>query len=538
MRLSRLRYLTRSCFLLLVTLTTVGPFSVVDAASKPNIVLILADDLGIGDLSCLNPQSKITTPHCDRLAREGIVFTDAHSASAVCTPSRYGLLTGRYCWRSKLQSGVLGGLSPRLIEPNRRTLAQCLADQGYNTACIGKWHLGMDWTVLPGKTVQELSIEQRDQVRNVDYSAGITNGPLSLGFQHYFGISASLDMVPYGYLRDNHLTAELTQDRSFLMMAGRPNGGTTRQGPTAADFQADQVLRDLTSEAVKTIETAAKSTETPFFLYLPLASPHTPILPTKEWDGKSGLNPYADFVLQTDHAIGEILAALDRENLTQNTLVIVTSDNGCSPQAQYPELLAKGHNPSGPYRGHKADLFEGGHRIPLILRWPARITSPRTTPALVGLTDLYATIAAILEVPLAPDEAEDSLSFLPILLGETEHRRPPLVCHSINGSFAIREQRWKLLLCPGSGGWSTPRPNRDDTSHLPLVQLYDLEKDIAEQTNRQAQEPEIVSRLIRKLEDLVANGRSTPGPPQQNSVEVNIWQAGKQAHRPRISPKN
>lgn len=504
------------------------------AAEKPNIVVILADDLGYGDVRCYNPDGKIPTPHMDRLAAEGMRFTDAHTPSAVCTPTRYGLLTGRYCWRSKLKSGVLGGLSPRLIEPDRLTIASLLNSQGYHTTAVGKWHLGMNWMILPGKNVAELNIEAADQVHNVDYAQPVTDGPNSVGFDDYFGISASLDMVPYAYLRNDRLTEPPAGDRAFLMMAGRDNGGKTRLGPAAADFDAANVLPDLTTEAVRSIGARAEAARNgqPFFLYLPFASPHTPILPTTDWLGKSGLNPYGDFVMQTDWAVGEVLRKLDEERLSSNTLVVVTSDNGCSPQAQYPELLAKGHNPSAMLRGHKADLYEGGHRVPFLVRWPGHAPAGKTSEQLVCLTDVLATVADILDAPLPANAAEDSFSFLPVLTETAETIRPDLISHSINGSFAIRAGKWKLLLCPGSGGWSAPRPGKDDTSDLPLVQLFDLEADIGERENLALKQLEVVERLTKQLEAQVAAGRTTPGPQQPNTTPVDPWKAGRDAHRP------
>jgi arylsulfatase A-like enzyme len=509
----------------LVLLTVASRFSLAEGAdsARPNILLILCDDLGYGDVKCLNPAGKIATPHMDRLAREGLLFTDAHSSSAVCSPTRYGLMTGRYNWRTKLQSGVLGGLSPRLIEPGRMTIASLLKQHGYHTACVGKWHLGMDWVKKPGKEVAELNIESREQVFNVDYSQPIANGPTSVGFDEYFGISASLDMVPYAYIENDRVTALPTADRAFAMMSGR-EGAQTRLGPAAPDFDAANVLPDLTKRAVEIIGQRAADAKRhkPFFLYLPFASPHTPILPTKEWLGKSGLNPYADFVMQQDAAIGELLDALDRHQLADNTLVIFTSDNGCSPQAKFDELLAKGHNPSHLFRGHKADIFEGGHRVPFLVRWPGKIQPGSTTDQLTCLTDVIATIAEILGAKLPDNAAEDSISFLPTLLGQAgKPGRTTLVSHSINGSFAIRDGNWKLCLCRGSGGWSAPRPGQGD-ANLPEVQLFDLKTDIGERANLQAQHPDIVARLTKLLEQQIADGRSTPGAPQKNAVAVKI----------------
>lgn len=517
-----------------ITAVTVDSVYAADAARTPNIVFILADDLGYGDVRANNPQGKIDTPHMDKLAAAGMRFTDAHSSSAVCSPTRYGVMTGRYNWRSRLKTSVLGGLSPRLIEPERMTVAALLKQHGYHTACFGKWHLGMDWVILSGKDVSELSIERPDQVHNVDYALPIKNGPTSVGFDEYFGISASLDMVPYTYIHNDRVAVLPDREKSFPLMLGRP-AAKTRLGPAAPDFDAANVLPDLTKKVIEHIDSRAADAKAgkPFFVYLPLASPHTPIVPTADWQGKSGLNPYADFVMQTDAAVGQVLAALDRHGLTDNTLVILTSDNGCSPQAKFEELLPKGHNPSYTFRGHKADIYEGGHRVPFVVRWPARVKAGTTSDRLVCLTDFMATAADVIGAKLPDNAAEDSISILPAIADADGPRRDNLVSHSINGSFAIRQGSWKLCLCPGSGGWSAPRPDRDDTSEQPLVQLFDLSADIGEQHNVQAEHPEIVARLTSLLEEYVARGRSTPGQPQSNTGPVDIWKAGRAAHAPR-----
>jgi len=494
------------------------------AADKPNIVIILCDDLGYGDVQANNPEGKIATPNMDRLAREGVRFTDAHTPSAVCSPTRYGLMTGRYNWRSKLQSFVLGGLSPRLIEPGRETIASLLKAQGYHTAMVGKWHLGMDWVKLPGKDVTELNIETPEQVRNVDYAQPIANGPTSVGFDTYFGISASLDMVPYTFIENDRVTVQPTEDRDFPLMVGHDDK-KSRLGPAAPGFKVEDVLPALTRKA--TAEITARAAEVkagkPFFLYLPLNSPHTPIAPTAEWLGKSGLNPYADFVMETDWAVGEVLKALDAGGVAENTLVIFTSDNGCSPQARYEDLLPKGHDPSHPLRGTKADIYDGGHRVPFFVRWPAKV-KPAVTDQLICLTDVFATCAEIVGTKVPDTAGEDSVSFLPALLGTAKApSREAVVHHSINGMFAIRQGPWKLELCPGSGGWSEPRDPVAVKRGLPETQLYRIgDGDIAEQKNVAAENPEIVARLNALLEKYIADGRSTPGAPQKNAVPVVI----------------
>ena len=505
------------------------------AADKPNIVFILCDDLGYGDVACNNPEGKIHTPHIDRLAAEGMRFTDAHSTSSVCTPTRYSVLTGRYNWRSRLQNGVLGGLSPRLIEPGRLTVAGLLRENGYHTACIGKWHLGMNWPLKPGTETFQDRIEKGPEGWNVDYARPITDGPNAVGFDEYFGISASLDMVPYTFIENNRVTAVPTVDKAFPLMLGKNR--MTRRGPGAPDFEAVNVLPTLTRKAVEYIaeRTAPGAGGKPFFLYLPLASPHTPIVPSPEWQGRSGLNYYADFVMQTDACVGEVLDALEKHGARDNTLMIFTSDNGCSPQADFPALLEKGHDPSYVFRGHKADIWDGGHRVPFIVRWPGKIKADSTSEQLVGLVDFMATGADVLGIKIADDAAEDSVSFLSVLLGKANRPvREALVHHSISGKFSIRQGRWKLELCPGSGGWSSPRDPQAARQGLPSVQLYDMHEDVSEQRNVQAGHPEIVKKLTTLLERYVARGRSTPGLPQKNDASVDIW---KQSAQPKAEKK-
>jgi arylsulfatase A len=497
------------------------------AADRPNVVVILADDLGYGDVRCLNADGKIATPNLDRLAAEGMRFTDAHTGSGVCTPTRYGLMTGRYAWRSRLKSGVLGGMSPPLIEEGRQTVAHLFAKQGYATACIGKWHLGMSWVQKPGTPPFDDKIEKDGAVGwNADFSKTITRGPTSVGFEKYFGISASLDMVPYVFIDNDRATAVPDTDLSFPTIAGdEATTGTTRKGPGITGFTADNVLPTLARTAVTWISEQATAKK-PFFLYLPLNSPHTPVAPTGTWKGKSGISPYADFVMETDAAVGEVLAALDRSGVTKDTLVIVTSDNGFSPAGNLKAQLAKGHNPNWRFRGHKADLFEGGHRVPFLVRWPATVMANTTSTRLVCLTDVLATCAEITNQRLAVDTGEDSISFLPALRG-LEGGRTDVIHHSINGSFAIRAGRWKLLLAADSGGWSAPKPGSPEAKDLPPIQLYDLVADLGETTNRQAEQLQIVRDLLGMLEHQVGEGRSTPGPAQANHGTVDLWRGKK-----------
>jgi arylsulfatase A-like enzyme len=468
---------------------------------KPNIVFILADDLGYGDVSCYNEDSKIHTPNIDQLASHGVRFTDAHTSSAVCTPTRYGILTGRYNWRSTLKSGVLNGYSKALISPERETVASLLQKDGYETACIGKWHLGWTWNAI-GKGQNQ-----------VDFSKKISDGPTSRGFGYFFGFCASLDMPPYVWVENDMPTMVPTKK------TGRSKGQDFwREGLTSDDFVHDQVLPTITAKAKKYISEQAQKNK-PFFLYLPLSAPHTPILPTREFQGKSKLdNPYGDFVLMVDWAVGEISKQLEEAGIADNTLLVFVSDNGCSPSADFDQLGTKGHDPSYVFRGTKADIFEGGHRVPFIVRYPKAI-NPGISDQLVCTTDFFATVTDLLGKSYGDNIAEDSFSLLSALKMKSEAPvREAVVHHSINGSFAIRKGDWKAIFCPGSGGWSYPRPGKDTIviNQLPRVQLYNLRADIGEEHNLQAEYPGIVEEYRTLLLNYIENGRSTKGQAQKN----------------------
>ncbi len=501
----------------------------------PNIVYILADDLGYGDVRCYGgDRSKIPTPHLDRMAEQGMRFTDAHSCSSVCTPTRYGILTGRYSWRSRLQKGVLYGDDSPLIVPDRLTVASLLKRNGYTTICLGKWHLGLGLppraaagragnnagdgaaAVAPtvADTVSVAAAAGRNDPWRFDYAGRIERGPIELGFNEFFGIAASLDMWPFAFINNDRFEPVPTVEKKWI-----------RTGPAAADFEAIDVMPKLAQRSVETIRRLAPAAREgkPFFIYLALTAPHTPIVPVPAWQGKSGLSEYADFVMQVDDLVGQVLAALDEAKIARDTLVFFTSDNGCSPQAKIDELIAAGHYPNGPLRGHKADIWEGGHRVPLIARWPAKVRPGTRCDDPVCLNDLMATCADLLNVKLPDDAGEDSESMLPMLLQTGGPRADrALVHHSVDGRFAIRHGKWKLALCPGSGGWSQPRDPRAAQQGLPPMQLYDLEADLGEQTNLVKKHPEIARQLRERLERIVAEGRSTPGKAQRNDVAVQI----------------
>ncbi|MGB5555854.1 MAG: arylsulfatase [Flavobacteriaceae bacterium] len=489
------------------------------APQPPNIIYILADDLGYGDIATFNTNGKIATPNIDRLAADGMKFTDAHTSSAVCTPTRYSIMTGRYNWRSSLKEGVLTGVSKALIPKTRTTVASLLKKAGYHTAVVGKWHLGWDWALKEGDSVAGTGWNPGDY-KNIDFSRPITNGPKDLGFDFSYGHSGSLDMAPYVYVENGMPT--MVPD-TVTVDTGKYTWW--REGPTSADFIHEEVTPNFFEKSFAYIEQKANA-DAPFFLYLALPSPHTPILPTESWLGKSGLNPYADFVMQIDDFIGQLGKILAAKGITENTLVIFTSDNGCSPQADFEILGEKGHDPSAIYRGHKADIYEGGHRVPFIVKWPAKVKAGTINDATICTTDFMATCAALTGIDLSENEGEDSFSILPMLIGENSKDgfREATVHHSINGSFAIRKDQWKLIFCPDSGGWSDPKPNAKNIA-LPKYQLFNLEDDPTEQNNLYGQHPELTDELEKLMVSYIENGRSTPGPKMKNDPMANgkIW---------------
>ena len=486
-------------------------------AAKPNLIFILADDQGYGDTSISG--GLIPTPHIDRLAKEGMRFLDAHTTSSVCTPTRYSILTGRYNWRTRLKKSVLFGLDTPLIPESRTTVAKFLQKEGYHTGIVGKWHLGLGWQKLPdGETRKAVEGPTKGGGWDIDYSKPVKGGPNALGFNESFIIPASLDMFPYVYLRNGLSTEIATHTKAFH-----------RAGPAGASFEAVNCLRDFARESREFIaKSQCKTEKKPFFLYLPLTSPHTPIVPAPEWQGKSDIGKYGDFVMETDWVVGEVLAELDKQGIADNTMVLFTTDNGCSPAAKIPDMVKKGHKPNADWRGHKADIFEGGHRVPFHVRWPERVKPGSTSNALISTVDFFATAAEIAgsKWKISSDEAEDSISFLHNL----DRNCPPgaaresLVHHSIAGSFAIRRDQWKLNLCPGSGGWSQPRP-RDALKNpdLPPLQLYNLDVDPGETTNLQGTNPEKVKELVDELVKIIANGRTTKGPKQSNEGWPNTF---------------
>ena len=469
-----------------------------DAAAKPNIVYIMTDDQGYGDVSILNPErGKIPTPAMDRIAKEGMIFTDAHSGSAVCTPTRYGLLTGRYCWRTKHQNGVVQGFAPCLIAEDRPTVASFLKEQGYHTGIVGKWHLNFQYADPESGKI----LKRKGKKTLAPVGSKIPDGPVNRGFDHFHGFHHAGDMK-----------------------------GVIENDSVIAHEEEIHMLPRLTRAAVEYIDGRAKADKgQPFFLYVPYGSPHAPIVPTKAWQGRSGLNKHADFVMETDDGVRQILEALDRNGFAENTLVVFTADNGTSKGAGIPELQKKGHYVSAHLRGSKADLWDGGHRVPFLVRWPAKIKPGSISNELICHTDLFATCADILDQAIPANAAEDSVSFLPALSGEPiESARAGVIHHSISGHFAYRQGKWKLLLAYGSGGWTSPKEPEAKKSGAPKAQLYDMEKDPGETTNLYESHPEVAARLLAQLEADVAKGRSTKGPAAKNDIaEIKLWKSEK-----------
>ena len=477
---------------------------------KPNIIYILADDMGYGDVKTLNPGSKIPTPHMDQIIAQGVHFTDAHSGSSVCTPTRYGILTGRYAWRTTLKQGVLWGYSPPLIESGRETVATLLKKAGYETACIGKWHLGLTWAKKdPTKEVMQIvsntpvTIETDD---NVDYSKPVAGGPSGLGFDYSFIIPASLDMSPYCYLRNGRVT-----DPSMSFTAGKDQekdgrGVFWRAGKMATGFDFNKVLLNFVDSAVYYIKLHAKKT-TPFFLYLALPSLHTPWLPTGNYNGKSGAGKYGDYVFMTDAMIGSIIQAVKQQNLEENTLLIVVSDNGS--EFRPADIESTGHYANYIFKGRKADIYEGGHRVPFMAYWKGVIPAGTTSDEVMCTTDLMATVAGLLNIPLPKNAAEDSYNLWPAFFGQTSSSpiREATIHHSEKGFFSIRKGKWKYAPQPGSGGYTKPVTISPKAGE-PMGTLYDLEKDPKEENNLYEKYSAVVKELDDLLKDLIKKGHS------------------------------
>lgn len=493
-------------------------------SKKPNIIMILTDDLGYGDISCLNPQSQICTENIDRVAAEGLHLTDCHSSSALCTPSRYALLTGRYNWRSRLKSLVLPGHSSHLIENGRETIASLLQRNGYRTAAVGKWHLGMDWQTKNGYELPLTYFEKNaaaDLMMDVvDFDSPIQNGPNARGFDYFYGMPASLDQPPFVHIENDRAITKPTQmiGKNDLDRGGASDQYAVEYGPAEAGYDPSKIVPEMDAKVLELVDKYADS-DKPFFIYYPTLAVHGPLAPSEEYAGKSGLNAYADFVLQVDGFVGKLDKLLHDKGIAENTILIFTSDNGCSPVADYPTLISKGHNPSYIYRGWKGDIWEGGHRIPFIVRWPGQIEAGTSSSALTCLVDMFATIADITGTQYGDDAAEDSVSMLPLWEGKADHTREDLVHHAAMGGYSLRKGDWKMCFCYGSNGMRPPEPKNETT---PPYQLYHMDADIGEHFNLYGTQPEVEKDMLETLSRYIREGRSTPGIPQENCPNP-IW---------------
>jgi arylsulfatase A-like enzyme len=494
----------------------------------PHVVIILADDLGWGDVSCNNSdRGKLNTPHIDRIAAEGMRFTDAHSSSGVCSPSRYTLLTGRYHWRSRLQQGIVGYLEGPLISPDRLTLGRMLQQRGYRTACIGKWHLGWDWDIpkqqralfAPPRNERPEATDRHRAAWRAAYSRPIAGGPTTRGFDEYFGTDVP-NWPPYAFIEND---ATLGVPSEFLPEELLTNQLASLPGPALPGWKFEQVLPTITDRACEFISRSAAAGGR-FFLYFPLTTPHTPLAVNEPWRGRSGLGARAaDLILETDAMVGRVLDALDKAGIADDTLVLFTSDNGFAPYAGAAELEAQGHFPSGPFRGYKADAWEGGHRVPFLVRWPGNVAAAQTCHQLVHHADVVATLAEIVGFELPPSAGEDSFSLMPLLRGSHAPVRPHAISHASSGLPALRQGEWKILFGPGGGGFAGRRSRRDaaaPSGPTDSIQLYNLATDPGEQQNLAGEEPQRVAEMTALMDRLVTQGRSTAGPGQKNDVPV------------------
>ena len=488
----------RNTALLLTLLISAWGTAVLEGAEKPNIIVIYTDDQGYGDASCLNPESKFATPALDRLAAEGMTFTDAHCSDTVCTPSRYGLLTGRYSWRTTLKKGVFGAEVPCLISDKRMTLASLLRDNGYDTAMVGKWHLGMDF---PGTW------------NDRDWSQPVKDMPLDKGFDYFWGIPASMNYGVLAWFDQRHakvpptlFTRKKGNDIAIsdyrIMPPYETEPKSKKDLEVAPDFVDVECLTRFTDKSLEWIK--GHSGEKPFFLYLPYTSPHKPVIPVEKFLGKSEAGAYGDFMMETDWHVGRILDLLDEKKIAENTMVIYSSDNG--PEVTWPARLEKyNHASNGIYREGKRSIYEGGHRVPFFVRWPAKVKGGSASNAIICQTDLLATFAEMLETDLPENAGEDSVSLYPILTGDKSgKKRGDIIHHGASGQFAIRSDKWKLVMEAG-------RKNSQR-------ELYNLDNDPSEKNNVIASHPEIEKKLVSLLTEHVRNGRSNPGAPVGNDT--------------------
>ncbi len=472
----------------------------VERGSLPNIVILYADDLGYGDLGCMNPDSKIPAPSLDQLARDGIRFTDAHSSSGVCTPSRYALLTGRYHWRAF--HDIVDSFGSERIKAEQLTLPEMLKGKGYRTACVGKWHLGWDWDAIkrPGAKPDPKNGYAPD---DFDWNKPIPDGPLDHGFDYYFGDDVP-NFPPYAWIENNRVVVAPTEPLTETPKTAEGNW-EARPGPMVPDWKLDAVVPTITEKAIAWLENNAESAE-PLFLYFPLTSPHAPIVPTDEYLGKSAAGGYGDFVVQTDAACGAVLDCIKRLGLEDNTLVIFSSDNG--PEVYCYERLKKfGHRSMGPLRGIKRDVWEGGHRVPMIVKWPGTVPAGKTCERLVTQTDLFATIAEAIGSSLDDAQAEDSISQLPLLHDPDGNAIRKWTIHNTNKNrYALRDGDFLFLDGPDGDARKAPEwfANQEgwDKTEQPYA-LFNLADDLGQKKNLYAANQERAQEMQQRLSELL-----------------------------------
>ncbi|HBJ86031.1 MAG TPA: arylsulfatase [Verrucomicrobiales bacterium] len=479
------------------------------AAVRPNIVILYADDMGYGDLGVQNPQSKIPTPHLDKLAQAGMRFTDAHSSSGICTPSRYALLEGRYHWRKF--HGIVNSFDQPVMDDEKLTMAEMLKAQGYQTACIGKWHLGWDWNAIkhPGAEPSQAKGKGKGGAGFApdafDWSKPIPGGPLSHGFDHYFGDDVP-NFPPYAWFENDRVIT--TPTVALTTTAPTAEGSwEARPGPAVKDWDFWAVMPTLTQKAEEWI--GRQKQDTPFFLYFPFTSPHAPIVPTQEFTGKSGANGYGDFMVQTDDTVGRVLAALEKHGFADNTLVIFTADNGPEHYA-YERVKNFGHRSMGPLRGLKRDIWEGGHRVPFIVRWPGVVPAGKVNDGLISQIDLFATIASIVGSNIPAGSAEDSFNQLALIKGAGPSARATVVHNTNPNGYALRHGDWVLIEAKTDGVSKVPAWFDEANGYTAKTQpgeLYNLRDDLSQQHNLHAEKPEKVAELKALLAKVREKGQ-------------------------------
>lgn len=484
----------------------------VSAADQPNVLIIYADDLGYGDLRVNNPESKIPTPNLNRLAKQGMRFTDGHSSSGICTPSRYALLTGRHHWRDF--HGIVNVFGASVFKPERLTLPEMMKQSGYHTAAIGKWHLGWDWDAIkkPGTKPTKTGRNSVWTPTAFDWEKAIPDGPLAHGFDHYFGDTV-INFPPYCWIEDDKVVkAPDTLMDTAKWKPIKEGRWECRPGPMCSDWDPFQNIPTTTTKGVDYIKSQAESDQ-PFFLYFAFPSPHAPIVPNDEFDGKSEAGPYGDFVFETDNAIGRLLTALEESGQADNTVVVFTADNGPEKYA-YARDEKYGHWSSTPFRGLKRDIYEGGHHVPFIVRWPGVTQAGATCDALVSQIDIMATLATALGTELPQDAAEDSHDLTPLLKGSTAPIRMTHVHNTQADRYAIRHGDWLLIdakdgyVSGRNKAWESKRSYPVDDRQP--VELYDLRKDPGQKNNLAAANAQQVQELKVLLKTIREQGYSAP----------------------------